>query len=349
VTGVHIRTRELLSGEKRYDVRYRRGGRGFGLEHGGTFSKAKLARARRDLIAGALAVGRDPRELIRQSETRPHRTGREWAVAYEASRVDYAPETKKNLTAHLRRINASFGERDLANVTWGDVQEWVAANADLAPASLSRYMATLRQLLDFAGVDPNPARDKRVKLPPIVKEEPQPPTAKQFLAILGAAPQRWRLPLVVLEQTGARVGEASSLVWGDVDVAGQQFRLRSAETKTRRARWVQVPGWLMERVEETCPLEDRTVERRVFHGFTPDVAKNVMARACLAAGMPHFHPHDLRHRRTSLWHGQGVPAKELAERIGHSRASLTLDIYSHVMPLDEVPRASLEAALVRHR
>ncbi len=37
----------------------------------------------------------------------------------------------------------------------------------LKPSSLSRYVATLRMVLDFAGVDPNPARDKRVKLPRI--------------------------------------------------------------------------------------------------------------------------------------------------------------------------------------
>jgi hypothetical protein len=39
-------------------------------------------------------------------------------------------------------------------------------------------------LLDFCEVDPNPARDRRIKLPSVVQDEPTPPTAKQFLAIL---------------------------------------------------------------------------------------------------------------------------------------------------------------------
>jgi integrase len=157
------------------------------------------------------------------------------------------------------------------------------------------------------------------------------------------------LPLIVLEQTGMRVGEAESLAGGVVAVASCQFRLRSGETKTRKARWVQVPEWLVDELGATCPLEDRTTERRVFLGFNADSAKNVMARACKAAGIPHFHPHDLRHRRLSLWHGQGLPAKQLAERAGHARASMSLDVYSHVMPLDEIPRASLERVLVRSR
>jgi len=87
----------------------------------------------------------------------------------------------------------------------------------------------------------------------------------------------------------------------------------------------------MEIIEETCPLEDRTAERRVFPGATPNDYTKCMARACLAAGIPSFSPHDLRHRRLSLWHGQGVPAAELAARAGHSKSSMTLDVYSHVL------------------
>jgi integrase len=32
-----------------------------------------------------------------------------------------------------------------------------------------------------------------------------------------------------------------------------------------------------------------------------------------------------------------VPVKAISERVGHARASMTLDTYAHVMPLDEVP------------
>jgi hypothetical protein len=35
-------------------------------------------------------------------------------------------------------------------------------------------------------------------------------------------------------------------------------------------------------------------------------------------------------------HQSGVPARELAERAGHVRPSMSLDVYSHVMPSDEV-------------
>jgi integrase len=72
-----------------------------------------------------------------------------------------------------------------------------------------------------------------------------------------------------------------------------------------------------------------------------------MARACKQASIPHFHPHDLRHRRITIWHHEGIPARVLAERAGHARASMSLDAYSHVMPLDEVPIERFSALIGR--
>lgn len=74
----------------------------------------------------------------------------------------------------------------------------------------------------------------------------------------------------------------------------------------------------MDAIETPCPLEDRTPVRHVFQGVTVPAAYQTMTRACQAAGVPHCHPHDLRHRRATLWHASGVVARELAERLGHS-------------------------------
>src|SRR4029079_4003529 len=86
-----------------------------------------------------------------------------WAEAYRTSRVDLASETTKNLVSHLRAMGA-FDDRDPATITAPDVQEWIG-RLTLKPSSIRRYVATLRAVLDFAEIDPNPARDSRVKLP----------------------------------------------------------------------------------------------------------------------------------------------------------------------------------------
>jgi len=108
---------------------------------------------------------------------------------------------------------------------------------------------------------------------------------------------------------------------------------------------VYLPEWLIEAIEDTCPLEDRVPDRKVFGGITEASAYQTMLRACQTAGIPHYHPHDLRHRRITIWHQSGVPARELAERAGHSRPSMSLDVYSHVMPTDEVPVDRFQALL----
>jgi integrase len=76
----------------------------------------------------------------------------------------------------------------------------------------------------------------------------------------------------------------------------------------------------MEEIAATCPREDRTPDRRVFVGFSTDVAKNVMARACKAAGIAHFHPHDLRHRYASVQIGRGVPVTQVSAQLDTRRS-----------------------------
>ncbi len=340
-----ITTRKTRSGP-RYVVRYRLGGRTYPIEHAGSFKTLREAKARRDLIGGELAAGRNPRLLLEAMTTAPPtaRTFAQWADVYKASRVDVSDATRANTETHLKTLLPVFGECDPMTIGFADVQEWVSS-AKLASGSLRPYVATLRLVLDYAGCEPNPARDKRVKLPELKQEEINPPTTKQFLAVLERLSDRWVLPLIVLEQVGMRSSEAATLAWGDVDVAENRFRLRAARTKTRRARWVQVPEWLMTAIAATCPLEDRTAERKVFGGYTRGAARNAVARACVVAEVPHFHPHDLRHRRISLWHQQGIPVKAISDRVGHARASMTLDTYSHVMPLDEVGIEQFETLL----
>ena len=83
----------------------------------------------------------------------------------------------------------------------------------------------------------------------------------------------------------------------------------------------------------------------VFQGLNVSTARQAMSRACRLAKIPHYSPHDLRHRRLTLWHQSGVPARELAERAGHSKPSMSLDVYTHVMPVAEVAEGRCLALL----
>ena len=81
-------------------------------------------------------------------------------------------------------------------------------------------------------------------------------------------------------------------------------------------------------VLELCPRDDRSPERRVFQGFGGDRFRTSIARACTAAGVPTFSPHDLRHRRVSLMHLAGVPWVRMGERVGQRSLSVTANTYT---------------------
>jgi hypothetical protein len=67
----------------------------------------------------------------------------------------------------------------------------------------------------------------------------------------------------------------------------------------------------------------------VFQGTTEAWgASQAMAMACKYAKC-----RIIRHRRIRIWRPSGVPARELAERAGCARLSMSLHVYSHVMPV----------------
>ncbi len=50
------------------------------------------------------------------------------------------------------------------------------------------------------------------------------------------------------------------------------------------------------------------------------------------AGLPDVRFHDLRYSAATILLSMGMPAKVVQEILGHSQISMTMDIYSHVLP-----------------
>jgi integrase len=96
---------------------------------------------------------------------------------------------------------------------------------------------------------------------------------------------------------------------------------------------VPVNAAVFEAVVEAVPREDRDLTAPVFSGFGIDRFRTAISRACKAAGVPVFSPHDLRHRRATLWHLQGVPIADAAAWLGHS-PSEHLATYAHATLVD---------------
>jgi integrase len=334
---VWIERRETTSGRPRYLVKYRLGGRESAHRYAGSFQSRREALARSRWVAGELAAMRVPRlgRLRESVDAQP--TLAETAERWRASRVDVTEETAVGHRVQLGRVLPLLGARRVDDITPADVAEVVATlhAAGRKRETIRKSLTALAQVLDYAGVKENPARDRvHVRLPRQEREEPTPPTADQIEAVLALMPRRHALAVLVLDATGMRVGELEEkgLRCGDLDELNTRWRIRRAVEKGRRGRWVSLPTDLFEAVVATLPpREDRSPDRPVFPGLTQERLRTAIARACKASGTATWSPHDLRHRRISLWHRQGETWALIGSRVGQRSLSVTADTYTHVL------------------
>lgn len=71
-------------------------------------------------------------------------------------------------------------------------------------------------------------------------------------------------------------------------------------------------------------------------------------RLILKSGLRRIRVHDLRHTHATLLLLEGTPAKIVSERLGHASISITLDLYSHVLPdMQDDAADAIERALGR--
>jgi integrase len=331
-----IITRATSDGGKRYRVRFRVGGRESATQYGGSFRTRTEALARKRWVDAELAAMRVPdlRALEREPERAP--TLAEAITAYRVSRLDVAEATRVNIGTSLNLIaRALDASRRLDGITPHDIAE---AIVDLHAAgrkreTLRKAITHLACVFDFAEIEPNPARDKlHVRLPRGEIREPEPPSALHVETVYRLLPSKHRLALLFLDWSGARVSAIDTVAVGDYDEPRRRVRLRASTSKTGRGLWVDLPDVLAEAIERTLPpREDRDLQARLFGSSGADALRTSIAKACRAAGIPLWSPHDLRHRRISLLHRQGKTWAEIGQLVGQRSPRVTSDTYTHVL------------------
>ena len=318
----------------RWRVRFRIGGRESVPRYGGAFRTMREAKIRRDWIAGELAAMRVPDlKLLADPVAAP--LLRDAAKRWQDSRVDVRESTRVHHVTTLGRVLPVLGDSRVDELTTADVADLVAklSGDGKARASIRKSVIALAMVLDFAGITPNPARDRlQVKLP---HEEPaamEPPSAEHVEKVGWLLQPDYLLAMLTLEATGVRVGELEAARLGDLDESRRSWLVRAAVSKTRRARWVALPDDLFAVLLERLPArEDRDAAAPLFQGFTADRLRTAIGRACRDSGVPHFAPHALRHRRISLLHRQGESWADIGERVGQRSKLVTAETYSHAL------------------
>jgi integrase len=198
------------------------------------------------------------------------------------------------------------------------------------------------------------------------------PLPAEVSRILAHAKPRWRPLLLVAAFTGLRASELRGLRWADVDLKSSKLHVRQradcfakidAPKSEAGERTVPFGSVVMNTLKEWKLRSPKGEMDLVFPNGNGHVESlpNIIARglkpACVAAGVvdkdgaaKYTGMHTLRHFYAS-WcinrrvdGGRELPPKTVQERLGHSKITLTLDVYGHLFPAaadDEIDACEL--------
>lgn len=197
--------------------------------------------------------------------------------------------------------------------------------------------------------------------------------ARRFLAVASkhALHPLWALALA----TGLRRGELLGLRWQDIDLATGQLDVRQsivilrgapvvAEPKTAASkRRMRLPPDVVEalRAHRAAWLSQQLAARTWAEGdlvfctregkpLNPNNLYRYYRQIIAEAGVPPIRLHDARHTHGTILVAAGVSVRAVADRLGHSRTSVTLDTYAHVLPsMQDQAAEAIDKALFREK
>ncbi len=171
-------------------------------------------------------------------------------------------------------------------------------------------------------------------------------TPEEIKMLIETADESCKLLFQVAVFTGMRQGELLGLQWGDVDWNSRQFHIRRAwkegqftEPKTTNSmRKVDLPEFLIVDLKQwklKCPISEYDL---VFpnRSGNPQSHANLLQRdfypALRRAGLRKIRFHDLRHTFASLMLANGEDVVRVSRLLGHASPTITLNVYSHMLP-----------------
>ena len=199
-----------------------------------------------------------------------------------------------------------------------------------------------------------------VKPPRVVSREVVPLDIEQARMLLESVREhRLEVLLTMAIVTGMRRGELLALTWSNIDFERHSLQVVhtvdyipkygyvQTEPKTKAGkRLIRLPAFLMDmlkahRVQQEeqrskvgTAWENRDLVFPDLKGgyFNPNYLLRVFKKILENAGVPHMHFHDLRHSAATILLCMGINIKVIQSLLGHSDISITLGLYSHLLP-----------------
>ncbi len=279
---------------------------------------------------------------------------RRWWPTVENS--ERAPSTISGYESALRiQVLPYLGSRRLRTLRRIDMDEWLGqlrtagyANSTIHSARTVAGMV-FTSALDARIIASNPLRGIRV--PTGTNRTRNALSVEQVEALAATVDPWWRSFVLVLAYCGLRPGEAAALRRRHLDDLGRltvergmtehRGHLLERDTKTHRARVVQVPSSVLVEVRDHLAAhvgDDPLALIFTTPCGTPVRISNwrhkVWQPAANDIGLPKWAtPYVLRHTAASLMAQQGVPVSAAAAALGHDPA-VFLRTYAHLYPDD---------------
>lgn len=270
-----------------------------------------------------------------------------------------------------RYIRPTLGNRLITQIKPMDVQIAYAKLIErpLSPRTIRHCHAVLHnafeQAVKWQLLANNPT--SQVDLPRAEHREMQAMSEEEAQRFLSAAENdTHHAVFALLLGTGMRPSEAAGLKWDDLDIAtrtlsvrrtivrpkGSKWRFGSPKTK-RGNRTIALPESLVVTLlkrKESGPYSEHGLMFPSLSGDPLDMnnlRNRNFATIIKRAGLSEvYNLYSLRHTHATLLLAAGVHPKVVSERLGHATVSITLDVYSHVLPnMQKEASDKLEAIL----
>ena len=265
--------------------------------------------------------------------------------------------TREGYTSKINRLTPLIGHKRLDKLTPGDLDEtYKRLRKDLSERSVLHCHRVLHTALAAAVRRGVITRNVAalVDSPRPGKYRASPFTADDARTLLAEAAgrrngARWWFALLL----GMRNGEVLGLRWEDLDLQHRTVKVQRQlqrhagkglvevdATKTRKDRTLPLPVPLVELLEDmdrTTGLVFVDVKGRPI---SPERDRRDWIELLAAARIPFVRIYDCRHTTATLLMEAGIPARVVADILGHSTVNLTLNTYTHVV--DSVVAGALD-------
>ena len=157
----------------------------------------------------------------------------------------------------------------------------------------------------------------------------------------------------ILYMVGLRCGECMALTWNDINfkkgnisinktlttkIKGQNYTISSPKTKNS-IRILPIPKKVLEDLKimqnNAMQFTDYSNNWFVFGNSLPFAESSIASaknKYCKLANVKQIRIHDFRHSFASMLISMGASISLISKYMGHSSVSITLDVYSHLVP-----------------